>query len=54
MRGRKTLLTPMMELSSDMVTCLALSTAVTTCCRCCKSGTVRTDANLSASTTQLK
>ena len=27
-------LTPMTELSSDMVTCLALSTAVATCCWC--------------------
>ena len=29
-------LTPMMELSSLMVTCFALSTAVTTCCWCWK------------------
>jgi hypothetical protein len=28
--------TPMIEFSSDMVTCLALSTAVTTCCWCCR------------------
>ena len=29
------MLTPIMELSSLMVTCLARSTAVTTCCWCC-------------------
>ena len=33
--------TPMMALSSAMVTCLALSTAWTTCCWCCRHHTGR-------------